>query len=516
MPFETRFACPLALLALIAAPILAGEQTATTLDHYLAQTFNKAANHLPTVKEWESGHPDETMEAPGDTDANDGSDNPWWTQDKELQGHWCLRSTAEIRLADGVAVHRTALFYQPLVEQEYNKPLPPLPTESGRALREHGCRLVKILSEFDGDIDAQIFAEDIGKHLPGKRLEEPGNCVAAFLKSDYWKPSASFEPAGRGEFYVLYTHSSVKSNSNDGPRDHEPFALLEWNVSTLDYGQPTTERTIDPEAGQPSIPLRAAKLAGMPQQDTLTMLEFLAPRHGDLYEQPRFHCERDLVPVLRKWLALAAQKPPEEHAAAVLLADRVAGRLEECDVFLDSSDYVPPAEQIPGQTDETLSDQLEKLGIETGKSARPGPEYYTGNLLKTVAKLAPKGPVNELYRMAVLDERCQWSAITDVDCTEFIRQGESFLTHFPNDEWTPSAHLLLAEAYSVMAADSPQGTDEKGRSERADLVKKAAAHFRAWYAQSSNMRDRILVWEETWGLEAGLDPWVLVPDQLRR
>jgi hypothetical protein len=512
----TRFLRMATLLVLLLIPFVARAQAVdATLDHYLAQTFSDAARHLLTVKDWESGNPGETVEAPGDADANAGSDDSWQTQDRQLQGNWCLRSTAEIKLADGVSVHRTALFYQPLVEQTYNKPLPPLPTESGSALRENGCRLVKILSEFEGDINPGSFAENIGKRLPGKRSEEPGYALRA-MDSDYWRPVASFAPRSDSGFYFLYTHRSVTYSWKERPSVHQPFVLLEWRASTLDYGQPTTERTVDPEAGQPWIPLRAAKLAGMPQQDTLAMLEFLSPRHGDLYEQPGFHCERDLVPVLRKWLALAAQKPAEQRAAAVLLADRVAGRLEECDVFIDSSDYVPPEDQAHGETDESLRNQLEMLGIETDRSARPGPEYYTGNLLKEVAKLALQGPVNELYWMAVLDERCQWSSVTDVDCTEFIKQGESFLSHFPNDEWTPSVHLLLAEAYSVTAADSAQDTDQGGDSQRAALVKKAATHFRAWYAKSSNMRDRILVWEEIWGLEAGLDPWLLAPDQLRR
>jgi hypothetical protein len=503
------------MLFLIA--ILARAQTVdAALDHYLAQTFSDAAHHPLTVKEWESGRPGETLEAPGDADVNAGSDDLWWTQDKQLQGHWCLRSTVEIKLANGVSVRRTALFYQPLVEQTYDKPLPPLPTESGHALRENGCRLVKILSEFEGDINPQSFVEDIGKRLPGKRFEEPGKYIVQLLDSDYWRPAASFAPTSHCGFYFLYTHQSVTYSWKERPSVHQPLVLLEWRASTLDYGQPTTERTVDPEAGQAWIPLRAAKLAGMPQHETLAMLELLAPKYGDLYEQPTFHCERDLVPVLRKWLALAAQKPPEQRGAAVLLADRVAGRLQECDVFIDTNDYVPPEDQVPGETDESLRNQLEKLGIETGKSARPGPEYYTGNLLKQVAKLAPQGPVNELYWMAVLDERCQWSPIGDVDCTEFIRQGESLLSHFPSDEWTPSVHLLLAEAYSVTAADSGQDPNQEGNSERAELLKKATAHFRAWYAKSVNMRDRILVWEEIWGLEAGLDPWLLAPDQLRR
>ena len=87
MPGKTRLARTAALLMLFLIAILARAQTVdAALDHYLAQTFSDAAHHPLTVKEWESGRPGETLEAPGDADVNAGSDDLWWTQDKQLQG----------------------------------------------------------------------------------------------------------------------------------------------------------------------------------------------------------------------------------------------------------------------------------------------------------------------------------------------------------------------------------------------------------------------------------------------
>jgi hypothetical protein len=164
-----------------------------------------------------------------------------------------------------------------------------------------------------------------------------------------------------------------------------------------------------------------------------------------------------------------------------------------------------------------LKKNLTELGIETDKSARPGPEFYTGNLIAQARKLASAGVVNELSWIATLDQRCQWSAISDADCADFIQSGEAFLLRFPADEWTPSVHLLLAEAYSITAAEDREEaapTSQKA-AESSELLARAAAHYRAWYSTSTNQRDRALVWEEIWGIEAGLGPRLMVPEQLR-
>jgi hypothetical protein len=513
MQICVRFVRAASILMLFNAPILSGAQTPeASLDSFILQSVAEAQNlDSATISEWTIRHADEKVEEPAERDRGYDSGSARDRRDRELEGRWCLRSTGEINLAGGMRVRRTALFYQPLVELKFANPLPPLPTETGATLRRHECRLVKILYEFGTNADAQSIAEAISKRIPWERSGEPGELIVVKVGNDYWKPLYSFSNHG---FYFLFTHSPAASIPKGARADQEPAVLLEWEGQILEHGSPSTN-TVNPEAGQPWLAMRAATLAQLPEGPTLAMLSVLAPQVGDQFEQPPFHCREQLVPVLREWMRLAALSTPQQHAAALLLADRVARRLSDCYEFSDSSDYVPPEEETEGDTDVALRKDLKELGIETDKSARPGPEYYAGNLLAPALKLAPTGVVNELYWMAILDDRCQWSQATDVDCTGFIREGESFLTHFPEDEWTPSVHLILAEAYSVTAAELDGSDFATSDDVKTELLKKTVAHYRAWYARSANARDRALVWQEVWGIEAGMGPWLMVPRELR-
>jgi hypothetical protein len=257
-------------------------------------------------------------------------------------------------------------------------------------------------------------------------------------------------------------------------------------------------------------------LAELPQAPTLAMLSFLAPPVGDRWEQPPFRCHRGLIPILRTWLGLAAQTTRERQAAAILLADRVLYRLSECEEFDDSGSYVSPQDEaIEAKDIDGLYQELEEFGIQT-ETARLGNVYYSGNLLNRVFTLAPEGVVSELAHVAVLDGRCQWDFNADaVNCAPMIKQGESFLLRFPEDEWTSSVHLILAEAYSLTAINPVEDYEPPPELSQAEAEKKAATHYRAWFAKSTNHRDRALVWQEIWALEAGMGPWLTVPSQLR-
>jgi hypothetical protein len=221
-----------------------------------------------------------------------------------------------------------------------------------------------------------------------------------------------------------------------------------------------------------------------------------------------------LIPVLRKWLHLADKIEPEQHAAAILLADRVLGCLWYCEEFLHSGLYASPEEGATADKDyNALEKDLHEMGIRT-ETTRVGAEYYSGNLLDKVLKLAPEGAANELGRMAILDDRCHWDANSEsADCGKIIKEGEAFLARFPEDEWTPSVHLILAEAYALTASNPDDEFSQTTRETRAQWQKKAAAHCRAWYAESKNERDRALVWQEIWAIEAGMGPWLMTPTQ---
>lgn len=163
---------------------------------------------------------------------------------------------------------------------------------------------------------------------------------------------------------------------------------------------------------------------------------------------------------------------------------------------------------------DSLRKDLETWDIRTEGPTRLGNEYYSGNLLEKVLKLAPEGAVKQLGHMATLDRRCHWDANSDsADCSKIIQEGEAFLTRFSENEWTPSVHLILAEAYAFTASNPDEEVSPTPPEIRAQLQKKAAAHYRAWYVKSENDRDRVLVWQEIWGLEAGMGPLLMMPFQ---
>ncbi len=485
-----------------------------TLQEYLSRTIAEAnGNQSITIAEWQKRHPGEVLEEPmekGDPrkaynlDARE-------KRDLKLEGRWCLKSIAAIELAGGVHVRRVALFYPPLVEEIYNKPLPPLPSETGEDLRKHGCRLVRILNEFEGLPAPQNFVADLVKQLPGKPEEDPGQFLG-LTRSEYWSPVWASMKFGDplAQYYVFVRNPKIAR-----PGDHPDF-LLEWRWGTEAYGEPS-DKTINPEAAQPWLALRAAKLAGLPEGPTLDMLAFLGPQVGDAYERAPLHCEKQLIPVLRKWLDLAALAKPEQHAAAVLLADQVLDRLSDCREFANAGYSYLDDEKIQAEDEDALQRHLKELGVEIETTARLGNTYYTGNFKKQVLKLAPEGPINELGCMASLDQACHWSYDSDsAECTRAIDEGEDFLERFAPDEWTPTVHLILAEAYALTASNPVEESFGTPEPRNREWEQKAVGHYRAWYANSNNLRDRALIWQEIWAIEAGMGPSLMVPADVRR
>lgn len=504
---------PLLIFSVFYPSLCTAQAAKLNLDTYIAQSVREAGTlYGVTIAEWSAHHPGEVVQAPEDSGGDDPNKayelSPRQQNDWRLEGRWCLRSITAMDLANGIHVSRTALFYQPLIEYTYGKPLPTLPADTGKALRNHGCKLVRILHEFYGGSDSQSLLETIAQQLPGERSEEPGKFLLP-AGGAYWKPLYSFNKFGEPlTYHYLFFHDPKTSKDDDAPA-----VLLEWQWGTLDYGRPSA-KLINPLASQPWLEMRAAVLAGLPKDATLDMLSFLAPRIGDYYERPPFYCEKQLIPVLRKWLDLAAHSKAQEQAAAILLADRVLLRLGSCAEFSSSGELSAEEEEDARKDYDALEKDLQSLGIKTEISARIGNEYYTGNLLEKVLKLAPDGPVNKLARVAILDNRCQWSGYSEsADCANIVKEGESFLAHFPEDEWTPSVHLILAEACALMAANPEDEVSANAQPSKSEWEQKAAVQYRAWYAKSTNQRDRPLVWQEIWGLDAGLGPWLLMPFQ---
>jgi hypothetical protein len=229
MSIKAKLPYVAAALLLIGSSLSGLAQTSKpTLDSYVSQSVAEIDDlHSATIGEWAIRHPGEILATPADKGdpRNAWKQNAPEQQDRKLEGRWCLRSTAEIDLAGGIHVRRTALFYQPLVELTYGKPLPPLPSETGDALRNHGCRLVKMLHEFEGVSDPQNFVEAIAKQIPGKRLEEPGKFIE-YARDGYWNPVCTFEKFGNPISYHHFVYSQTPSRPSRRPARCSPGVAM--------------------------------------------------------------------------------------------------------------------------------------------------------------------------------------------------------------------------------------------------------------------------------------------------
>ncbi len=434
-----------------------------------------------SLEQWTRQHAGDSLETPLNADPDQSL--------YVLEGHWCAHSTSDSNLEDGVTVRRIALFYPPLVENLGETGLPPLPRERGQALVRKGCHLERIVYEFRGIVNPRASAEAIAAQMGQFMYEVKGQ-----------------DGLNLGDLTPLHTFLHSEPNfdfavavGNSGRPDNLPYVLLIWQPSDTGYGESSS--SIDPLAAQPWLAARAARLAGLPLAPTLRMLALLVPRPGDPAEQPPLHCGTAVVPVLRGWMDLARNASPQQHAAALVLADEVATRLTECDEFPEGVPYMPPH---PGEPEwrayDSLTRSLAGLGISM-MDMRGGP-VYKGSLLEKAKALAVKGPVDELERLAAIGAPCNWARSPEWPVRE-ISVGESILTDYARDEWTASVHLILAEAYIRAmddAAYDPQSAYEK-----------AIEHYREYYALSTNRRDRALVWQEIWNLQAGLEPRLRLP-----
>jgi hypothetical protein len=277
MSFKTRSTDIAAALVLICLSRHGRSQAPKiSLDRFLSQSVSDAqtSNQL-TISEWMIRHPDEVVEQ-GTHDPD--SQNTWDGHDKDLQKHWCIRSTGEVSLIDGVVVRRIALFYPPLVEQINDGPLPPLPSETGSSLRLHGCKLTRILTEFKIQIDPPKFAEDMVKRIPWKGSDD-SNALNQSPGDSYWTPFYEFSG---NHLCSLLIHRPLTVATGTEDSTEQPSVLLDCWAEYSDYGSIST-KTIAPEAGEPWLALRAAMLAHLPEDATLKMLSFLAPQTGEQF-----------------------------------------------------------------------------------------------------------------------------------------------------------------------------------------------------------------------------------------
>jgi hypothetical protein len=492
-----RLASCLALFAFL--PLCVAQTSVPSIDSYSAGILRDLDNVGPqSVDEWMRQHPGEILDTrerfqPGES---------------ELEGQWCARFTVDVDLANGASVRRIALFYPPLAG--WNPTLPPLPTETGQALVRHSCRLQKILYEFHGVADPQQVAGAMASHINKTLLKRTCEHLLTDERS-LWEPIHCFFDSsreGRMANYVLAVidpeaWKDLQTNTRPDMSKGMPAILLAWALDTQENGSPALEN-LDPQAEQPWLAVRAAALANQPLGPTLAMLSLLHPAPG----RPPLACNSELVPALRNWLGLAATSGPRQHAAALVLADRVlADRLSDCvELSGRGIPYMAPGPADPDwKAYDSLMQSLKHLDV--GTATNRDALYYNGNLLDKVAAMDPGGVADELGRIATIDTPCNWAnSVRWPD--RVISVGESILSDFPKDGFTPSVHLILAEAYAYVLANREYFAN--GPEEEIQLRAKAIAHYRAYYALSKNTHARALGWQEIWNLNAGGEPRLML------
>jgi hypothetical protein len=130
---------------------------------------------------------------------------------------------------------------------------------------------------------------------------------------------------------------------------------------------------------------------------------------------------------------------------------------------------------------------------------------------------APKGqPVldknagGEMAAMARLENPCSFEGKSDWR-VGLIALGEQMLRDYPNTQWTPYVHLLLARTYDAkLMLTYPNGdmgaSPNRGPLDPVQLRDAAIQHFRIFLSQKPNDPDAEYAAHEAWKLLAGLPP----------
>jgi len=228
-----------------------------------------------------------------------------------------------------------------------------------------------------------------------------------------WEPIDCFSDSsheGRPAEYVLAVSNpdvwkNILAISRPDTSKGMPSILVGWTLITAENGSPPMEN-LSPQAEQPWLAVRAAALADQPLRPTLAMLSLLHPAP----DSPTLACNTELVPALRDWLGLAATSSPRQHAAALVLADRVLADRLSCCVEL-SARGIPYMAPGPGDPDLKAYDSVMRSlkDLDIGTATNRGGLYYNGNLLDKAAAMDPGEVADELGRIATIDTPCNWA-----------------------------------------------------------------------------------------------------------
>jgi hypothetical protein len=119
---------------------------------------------------------------------------------------------------------------------------------------------------FGGFPDAHAFAASLGRQIPAHHWEELAAAQPMGKGEGYWSMFAGFSGGGK----PLWSGRLAVNRENPARRSTPPAVLLELTASMLHYGPPSQD-TVNAQASQPSLAIRAAMLARQPEPLTLSM-----------------------------------------------------------------------------------------------------------------------------------------------------------------------------------------------------------------------------------------------------
>ena len=194
---------------------------------------------------------------------------------------------------------------------------------------------------------------------------------------------------------------------------------------------------------------------------------------------------------ITQWVVAAKSLPPERKAAAFLMADA----------------YLTWTSEVPQQR------LIQAVGAEfKGGCPQDGPAY-SNNFRRQAESLDPQGPAGELAGLSSLEDPCSLKGMRPWHDLA-IEKAEGLLKRFPEDEWTPWFHYVIARAHAVKLSYAYPGGDPEGDGlalplKPAEMLHERAAaieHFREFLEARPDDPQSVFAWQETWRLLAGLPP----------
>lgn len=469
---KLKLAGPALLYVVFLVPCF-GQNATASLFAKQVESGISALSSQPTVGAWQKLHANEKLELAQ-------LDDPGGFYERDLSMEflsWCAASISQSPSTFG----RVALFLVPSVKADA---VPPVPSPGLASVKED-CRMQAL----DYSASPEISMDDLVREFSsvwGAPTSSPSGPLDALLRTTVWDHAGfnvrlefrvDYGPNGKPGVplrIVLYAKRVAL----------QPAACFECRISLMypllsDNPSPFIQRAAEIAAQDPALTRQIVSWSGQIEN----------PKWGVKASLARDH--------LGQWLEAAKQRSSQQRAAALLLADLYIERIRVDYAAKPDVPFTEPVEFYKGL----------------------GAEYYEGgayahNFLKRAEKMDGGGEVSELAALWTLSESCP-DTNNRLWPDAVIERGESFLSRFSSDQWSPYAHWALAMAHGAKLAWTYPGGDNyeyDGKilqlSPAAKEHERAAAieHFKAFLDARPGGPEAAFAWTQTWRLLAGLPP----------